>query len=67
MVQPTALCCLPPAVCLLPFKPSSHHRFDISANVKVAFDGNAERITGAYKIFEDDVDHVFVKYLHVTK
>ena len=42
-------------------------RLDVSAHVKVAFNFYAERIAGVHKIFEDHVDDVLVKDLHVTK
>jgi hypothetical protein len=35
--------------------------------VKVAFDIDAQRIAGGDEVFEDDVDDVFVKDLHVPK
>src|SRR5687768_12433618 len=44
-----------------------HHRLNVSAHVEVAFDLNAQRITRGDEVFENDVDHVLVKDLHVAE
>ena len=44
-----------------------YHGFDISANVKVAFDLHTQRIASLHKVFENDVDYVLVENLHVSK
>src|SRR6266571_6092157 len=44
-----------------------HRRFDISAHVEVAFNIDAQRIAGFHKVFENDIDRVFMKNLHFAK
>ena len=39
----------------------------LSADVEVAFDLDAQRIAGGDEVFENDVDDVLVKDLHVAK
>jgi hypothetical protein len=45
----------------------SDNGLDVSANVEVAFDVDLQRIAGSDEVFEDDVDYVLVKDLHVSK
>src|SRR5215470_14358818 len=52
---------------LLFFVARLHRGFDIAAHVEVAFDLYAQWIAGVHKIFEDHIDDVFVKDLHVPK
>jgi hypothetical protein len=52
---------------LLFFVARLHRGFDIAAHVEVAFDPYAQWIAGVHKIFEDHIDDVFVKDLHVPK
>ena len=59
---PTAYLRPPTAFCT-----RAHRRLDISAHVKVAFDLNAQRIAGFHKVFENHVDYMLVKNLHVAK
>src|SRR6185503_142165 len=44
-----------------------HDGLDISTHVKITFDLHAQRIAGGDKVFENDVDDVLVKNLHVAK
>ncbi len=44
-----------------------HGRLDVSAHIKVAFDLHVDRIAGLHKVFEDHVDYVLVKNLHLAK
>ena len=45
----------------------AHGCFDVAAYVEIAFEFYAERIARVHKIFEDHVDDVLVKNLHVAK
>src|SRR6185503_1967143 len=51
----------------LSYVPRSHNRLDVSANVEVSFNLNAQRVTGPDKILENHVDDVFMKDLHLSK
>ena len=51
----------------LSYVSSSHNRLDVSANVEVSFNLNAQRVTGADKVLENHVDDVFMKDLHLSK
>jgi len=62
---PTAYCLLPTAYCLIVFCP--YGRLDIAAHVKVAGDLHASWIAGVHKVFEDHIDDMLVKNLHVAK
>src|SRR5262249_54146047 len=42
-------------------------RFDVATHVKVAFNIHTQRIAGFYKIFENYIDDMLVKNLHVPK
>src|SRR6185503_686483 len=42
-------------------------RLDVPAHVEVAVDFNRERIAGVHEVFENHVDDVLVKDLHVAK
>jgi hypothetical protein len=44
-----------------------HDGLYVSAHVKITFDLNAQRIAGGDKVFEDDIDDVLVKDLHVAE
>jgi len=45
----------------------SHQRLDISPHVEVPFNSHAQRITGLYKVLEDHIDDVLVKYFHFAE
>ncbi len=49
------------------FVPRSHNRLDVPANVKVSLNLNAQRITGPDEVFENHIDDVFMKDLHLSK
>jgi hypothetical protein len=44
-----------------------HDGLDVSANVEVAFDFDAQRVAGGNEVFEDDVDYVLVKDFDVAE
>ena len=44
-----------------------HDGFDISADVKVAFELHTQRIAGGDEVFQDDVDYMLVKDFHVAE
>src|SRR5687768_10916497 len=44
-----------------------HDGLNISADVKIAFDLHTQRITGGDEVFQNDIDDVLVKDLHVSK
>src|SRR5687767_13252616 len=44
-----------------------HDGLDISADVKIAFDLHTQRIARGDEVFENDIDDVLVKDLHVAK
>ena len=46
---------------------SFYDSLDVSANVEVAFNLHAQGIACLNEIFENDVDNVFVKNLHLSK
>ena len=45
----------------------SDNRLDVSANVKVSFNLNAQRVTGPDEILENHVDDMFMKDFHLSK
>jgi hypothetical protein len=52
----------------LPFPVAGlNDRLDISADVKVAFNLNAQRIAGLHEVLKNHVDHVLVENLYVSK
>src|SRR5438477_3700423 len=57
----------PSAHCLLVFIARPNRCFDVAADVEVAFDFYAQRITGGDKIFEDQVDDMLVKDFYVAE
>ena len=63
----TAHCPLPTAHCLPLLVFRLHGRLDISAHIEVAFYFYVQRIAGVHEIFQDHVDDMLVKDLHVTK
>src|SRR5436190_16345782 len=58
---------LPTAYCLLLFIVCADNRFDVAANVEVAFDLDAYGVAGRDEIFQDDVDDVLVKNFHLAE
>jgi hypothetical protein len=44
-----------------------HDGLDVSADVKVAFDFDAQRVAGGDEVFEDDVDYVLVEDFDVAE
>src|SRR5687768_346605 len=46
---------------------SADNGFDISAHVKIAFDLDLQRVASPHEIFQNDVDHVFVKNLYLAE
>jgi hypothetical protein len=44
-----------------------HDGLDISADVEVAFDFDAQRIAGSDEVFQDDIDNVLVEDLHASE
>src|SRR3989441_9568151 len=63
----SAYCYCPTAFWFLLSRVRPHRRFDIPAHVEVAFYFDAQRIAGFHKVFENHIDRVFVKDLHVAK
>ena len=50
-----------------PLAPVNQQGLDVSANVEVSFNLNAQRVTGPDKVLENHVDDVFMKDLYVAK
>ena len=60
-------CLLLSACCVLFSVARAHSCLDISPNIEITFDFDAEWIASFHKVFENHVNDVFVKDLHVAK